>query len=135
MNASALLAELTRSGVRLEPRGDMLHVSPPPGMDTEELRRKIKPHKAALLSELGRAKELPAGVSSAYTRLARTLAETPSMTFACETLPDEGGDHILMAVAVRGAGYAVLRMPKAKFDGFKLIEMVDRWNREGGNPE
>jgi len=49
-------------------------------------------------------------------------------------LPDEGGDHILMAVGVKGAGFAVLRMPRKKFDGFELLELVHRWNREGGNP-
>ncbi len=129
MNAATLLlAELTRSGVRLEPRGDKLHVSPPPGMDTGELRQKIKAHKAELLAALKRTKPLPTGAASAYGRLKRTLAEHPNIRFASEVLPDKGDDYILMAVGVKGAGFAVLRMPKAKFDGFKLIEMVERWN-------
>lgn len=78
--------------------------------------------------------ELPAGVARAYTRLARTLVENPSLRFACENLPDGGGDYTLLAVGVKGAGYATLRMPKKKFDGFRLIKMVDRWNHEGRNP-
>ncbi len=73
-------------------------------------------------------KALPAGVSSAYTHLKRELAEHPDMRFACETLPDEGGDYVKMAVGVKGAGFAVLRMAKKKFDPFRLLELSCRWN-------
>ncbi len=131
MNAPTLLAELTRSGIRLERRGDKLHVQPPPGTDIPALRQKLAGHKAELLAMLKREPlPLPAGVACAYTRLGRTLAKTPGMTFACEVLPDKGDDYVLTAVGVNGAGYAVLRLPRKKFDGFKLIEMVYRWNHE-----
>ncbi len=195
MSVSALLAELTRSGIHLERRGDKLHVQPPPGMDTVALRQRLAEHKTELLEALktktcdktallARCKiackdlpiepvelyaamddgdrkaspsletlrafaesiceskqrepgepELPAAMARAYGRLGHTLAENTSLRFACENLPDEGDDYILMAVGVKDAGFAVLRMPRKKYDGFRLIEMVDRWNHKGSNPE
>ncbi len=129
MSAGTLLASAQAAGVHLSLDGNKVKVEAdhePPA----ELIESLWAHKGELLAALKAQQPLPPGVADAYTRLGHALAGTPGLKFACETLPDEGGDHILMAVAVRGAGYAVLRMPRAKFDGFKLIEMVERWNHE-----
>jgi hypothetical protein len=103
-------------------------------LDAEDLAANPSPESLRAFAESiaeRKPKPLPAGVSRAYTRLGRTLVETPSLRFACESLPDEGGDYALLAVGVKDAGFAVLRMPKEKFGhGFLLIEMVDRWNNE-----
>lgn len=186
MSATApdLLAELTRSGVRLEPRGDRLHVSPPPGMDTAELRQRLAEHKAEILAELRardtalleRCKEackgltiwpaellaaldesdkaaqlsgeegpetlrcfaqslaerlrtgrLPENLHAAYERLRADLAAHPGRRFASEVLtPDD--DPILLACAVRGAGFATLRIAREKYDEGQLLTMVHRFN-------
>ncbi len=189
MNASTLLAELNRSGIRLERRGDKLHVEPPPGMDTVALRQRLTEHKAELLEALKaktcdktallarckiaceglpilptalyealddedrnanpsletlRAfaeslaermpKALPAGIAAACSRLKRTLAEHPDMRTAVEVV-DPDSAPVLLAVAVRGCGYVCLKAPRKQYDGFKLLELVARWNRKGSNPE
>ncbi len=135
MNASALLAELTRSGIRLEPRGDMLHVEAPTGADTPELRRTLTQHKTELLAMLKREpRPLPAGVACAYTRLGRTLAAHPDIRTAVEVVgPD--ADPVLMAIAVRGAGFVCMKTPREHYDGFQLLELLHRWNHKGSNPE
>jgi len=53
MNAETLLNDLTRRGVRLEPRGDRLHVEAPNGVlshQDREALREWKPDLMALLS-------------------------------------------------------------------------------------
>ena len=52
MTATAMLADLHRSGIRLEARGDRLHVEARPGTITDDLRRLLTEHKAELLAEL-----------------------------------------------------------------------------------
>ena len=71
--------------------------------------------------------ELPAGVSRAYTRLGRTLAEHPDIKRAVEVV-DPDSDPVLLAIAVRGCGYVTLKTPRKQYDGFKLLELSCRWN-------
>lgn len=126
MNASALLNDLTRSGIHLEPRGDRLHVEDPGAAVTPEIRQRLIENKAELMALL--KPDLPAGAAAAYKRLKQQLAEHPTTRFACETLPDKGDNYVLLAVGVKGAGFAVLRIRKERFDGFELLKMVHRWN-------
>lgn len=123
-----LLAELMQSGIKLEPRGDLLHVEAPRGAVTPELRQKIAAHKAELMAAL---KAAPVGlapeIAAAYERLKRELEDHPGIKTAVQVI-DPDTEPVLMAVAVRGSGYVTLRMPKANYDGFQLIEMVNRWN-------
>lgn len=79
-------------------------------------------------------KTLPPSVSSAYTRLGRTLAAHPDMRTVVEVV-DPDSDPVLLAVAVRGAGCVCLKAPQAHYDGFKLLELVYRWNHKESNPE
>ncbi len=73
--------------------------------------------------------ELPPGVARAYTRLRRQLTEHPSIRTAVEVV-DPDSDQVLLAIAVRGAGYVCLKTPQVHYDGFKLLELVHRWNNE-----
>ena len=54
MTVTAMLADLHRSGIRLEARGDRLHVEARPGTITADLRRLLTEHKAELLAELSK---------------------------------------------------------------------------------
>lgn len=47
-----ILATCRRAGIRLQPRGDRLHVDAPPGVLTAELRDVLIRHKPALLAAL-----------------------------------------------------------------------------------
>lgn len=66
-------------------------------------------------------------VADAYRALARTLDEQPDTPRAIRTV--EAGDdaaYVLLAVAVRGAGYATLRVPRERYNGFKVLELLER---------
>ncbi len=131
---SEILAEATRYGVEIDPRGGMLnlHAQHEPPAD---LLDRLRDHKQEIMDTLatGKPKALPQGVAAAYRRLSATLAGTPTITFASEVLPDTGGDSVLMAAAVKGVGLVVLTMPKAKYDEGKLLELTHRWNH-GSKP-
>lgn len=53
MSPSTLIAELTRRGVRLEPRGVRLHIEAPVGVLTDQDRFALAAGKRALMLELG----------------------------------------------------------------------------------
>lgn len=86
MNTESLLRELTRRGVRLEPRGDRLHVSAPMGVLTEELGFALSEHKQALLELLATPPrfDLPRELRAAWAGAARELGEAlgyPALVF------------------------------------------------------
>jgi len=82
------------------------------------------------LSERLRTGTLPPHLHGAYKRLEQQLAEHPSQRFACEVLTPDA-DPVLVAVCVRGAGFATLRITRERYDEGKLLEMVHRWNTRG----
>lgn len=70
---------------------------------------------------------LPERLYEAYAQLSKELAMQPGRRFSCEAL-EEDGDPVLLAVAVRGAGFATLRLPRERYDEAKVLEIVHRWN-------
>ncbi len=64
MTATALLADFHRSGIRLQARGDRLHVEAKPGTITYDLRRLLTKHKAELLAELAKPTAMRARLHS-----------------------------------------------------------------------
>jgi len=72
--------------------------------------------------------KLPKGLHEAYARLRRELAVNPGLRFASEVL-DPDADPVLLAVAVRGAGFATLRIARGRYDAGQLLEIIDRVGR------
>lgn len=50
MTATTLIRELDAAGIRLQVRGDRLHIEAPPGSITPALRQRLAEHKAGLLA-------------------------------------------------------------------------------------
>lgn len=66
-------------------------------------------------------------IVDAYHKLARTLAAHPSCPRAIRTV--ESGHEtgpVLLAVAVRGAGFCTVRVPRERYDGVRVLEILDR---------
>lgn len=68
---------------------------------------------------------LPDNLHQAYERLRIELARNPSIRFASEVLTPDA-DPVLLAVAVRGAGFATLRIARDRYDEGQLLEIIDR---------
>ena len=84
MNASTLIRDLTARGVRLEPRGDRLHVDAPAGTLTAAIVEELRRRKGEVLAALAptRAEEQPTRLcSGGCGRLTRS---TIGMCAACE---------------------------------------------------
>ena len=75
-----------------------------------------------------RTGKLPKGLHEAYARLRAELDANPGLKFASEVL-DPDADPVLLAVAVRGAGFATLRITKDRYDEGQLLEIIDRVGR------
>jgi hypothetical protein len=87
-----LLHQLRQSGIRLQPRGDRLHVEAAPGAVTPELRLILTEHKADLLAALSgdalRARlQRIAAADLIDANLVHTLPEADVLD--CAGLPDE----------------------------------------------
>lgn len=95
-------------------------------LDGSEGPEVLRTFAASLAARL-RTGTLPKGLDEAYTRLRADLSANPGRRFASEVL-DPDADPVLMAVAVRGAGFAALRIARDKYDAGKLIEIVHRFN-------
>lgn len=68
MSAHALLAEIRNAGIKVEARGERLHVEAKPGTLTEDLRARLAANKAALLDALhdqSHVQPLPVGARMA----------------------------------------------------------------------
>lgn len=75
MTATAILSELAASGIRVEVRGDRLHVEAPPGAVTSELRSMLAAHKAAIIAALSAAID-PADVAGLRAHLLALAADS-----------------------------------------------------------
>lgn len=89
--AAALIDELSRAGVRIERRGDRLHVEAPKGAVTPELRLVLTERKADLLTLLSAdAHEVLRDIAAAEG-MDRALVNrlTPADVAACHGLPHD----------------------------------------------
>lgn len=66
-------------------------------------------------------------IVDAYHELARTLAAHSDCPRAIRTV--EAGDDtrpVLLAVALRGVGFCTMRVPRERYDGVRVLEMMER---------
>ena len=90
------------------------------GSEGPEVLRAFAESLAARL----RTGTLPDNLHQAYERLRIELARNPGISFASEVLTPDA-DPVLLAVAVRGAGFATLRIARDRYDEGQLLEIID----------
>jgi hypothetical protein len=93
----------------------------------------IREHKAELLAELRAANDgayeaLPDPAAEARRqKVLAMLAANPSARYALVT--DTEADPVILALAIRGQATCELRIPRDKYDGFLLLDLL---NGHGG---
>ena len=88
-----------------------------------------KAHKAELLAELratndGAYEVLPdAATEARQQRVLAMLDKSPDIKYA---LTDTGSDPVLLTLAIRGKATCEFQIPRDKYDGVLLLELLER---------
>ena len=106
-NAIDLSRQCRAAGIRLQARGDRLHVEAPAGTLTPELRQRLTEHKVELLAlHAIRARLLALAVTLGIPRAVvdalpvEELKATAEQTALCEGYMDGNGDPLARALLV-----------------------------------
>ena len=135
MGTPDVLARLSALGVQLSREGEAIRAAPSSAL-TDEARDLIRAHKAELLAALpaaGGDDPLPDAAAAARPpRVLAMLVERPGVRYAVLTDTEADPEAVVLALAIRGAmpdGATVtceLRIPRAKYDPFLLLELIER---------
>jgi hypothetical protein len=121
MGANDLMRELASIGCTIEANGDYLDISPAEGI-THELRTQLRQNKAEILAELKR--------DGKRQKVIAMLHENEHANRAICAEPESDGSSVIMTLALRNLGTCELAIPSARYDPWRLLELVDQY---GGN--
>ena len=116
-----LLERLTAAGVKLAARGGNIIASPKAAV-TPEIVDLIRAHKSELLQTMATDAE----VDARRTQLLAMLATRPETRYALLTDAQNDPESVLLALAIRGIGMCEMEIPRIRFDGIELLELVER---------
>lgn len=126
MGAPDLLLALRVQGLKLWADGDRLLVAPKERI-TDEARALIRTHKPELLAALA-SDALPD--PTAETRRQATLemlAQRPGIGYAVVTDSEAEPNNVILALAIRGRATCELCIPRDKYDGALLLDLIQRY--------
>lgn len=145
MGAPDVLAHLSALGLRLTREGEAIRAAPRSAL-TDEARALLRAHKAEILAVLpDQPPNVPppastiapdergavtAGVMTPETearrqRVLAMLAKRPWSRYAV-VVDNPDTDPVILALAIHGVGTCELRIPRAKFDAFLLLDLIER---------
>jgi len=125
MGAPDILARLHAVGVNLSRNGDRLIATPKTAV-TPEIVDLIRSHKPELLAALT-TEPLPDFKAEARRqKVLAMLAAHPEARYAALTdmQADPGG--VLLTLAIRGVATCELHIPREKYDGVLLLDLIER---------
>ena len=123
--ATELLQQLAARGVHLTAIGDRLRAAPATLL-TDELRAAIRVHKVELLNALESDTPPDPAAEARRQRVLEMLAERPEIRYAAVTDYQADRDAVILALAIRGLGTCELRIPREKYDGVLLLDLIER---------
>ena len=117
MSAPDLIFELRRKGYSIRADGNYLDISP--ADLPQELVQTIRQSKAEILAELQR--------EARRQKVIAMLEAAPGTQRAIYTDTDSDPRNVILTVAVRACQQTCeLLIPKAKYDPWRLLELVER---------
>jgi len=131
---NTLLAQLRRDGLSVSSDGGHLYVAPRNRL-TDQLRAKIREHKAVLLADLNTEAQgltRPGDIVHGHDELLRMLEARPEIkrAFLAGPLPNGGG---LVRLAVRDIGTCDLVIPAGRYDPMAIKMLFDDLERDSGS--
>ena len=132
MNPSAIIQQAAADGVSLilSPAGTIKATGD--GAAVNRWLPVIREHKPGILAELRAANDtahdtLPDPAAEARRqRVLGMLAERPDIRYAGLTETQSDPQAVILALAIRGVATCELRIPRAKYDPFLLLELIER---------
>ena len=89
--------------------------------------REHKPGIVAALQEIGDVEPLPESEAEARRqRVLELLAENPSARYALVTDTEANPKGVILALAIRGRATCELRIPRDRYDGALLLDLIER---------
>lgn len=117
MEAIEIIEYLREQNFTVKADGDFLELSPPEKI-TEELIKRLRKHKPAILAELKREER--------RLKVLAMLAENPVSQRAIITDLDSDSDDVILTIAIRDQYTFEMQIPKYKYDGFVLLELIQK---------
>lgn len=124
MTANSILEQLTAQGVNLMRRGTNL-VATPKAAVTPEIVGLIRAHKPELLEALS-GNELPRNAEVRRQKVLAMLAAHPEARYAVLTDSNSDPTAVIVALAIRGRATCELQIPRNKYDGPPLLDLIER---------
>lgn len=113
MGALELILDLRRKGYSIMADGGYLDISPADNLPPE-LVQQLRQSKAEILAELRREKVIA------------LMIDSPDKQRVYFTDTDSDPDNVILAIAIRHVATCEMLIPKAKYDPFKLLEIIER---------
>jgi len=121
MGAPDLILELRRKGYAIRADGGYLDISPADNLPPE-LVQTIRQSKAEILTELQRE----ARAEWRRQKVIAMLDAAPGTQRAIYADTDSDPLNVILAVAIRHVATCEMLIPKAKYDPWRLLELIER---------
>ncbi len=101
----------------------------------KEVSNPPKVAEVARVATLHEATSRPAKIVTGITatssdeRTSKMIAKLegdPGLIYAMQTHDDVEPDAVILTLAIRGKGACELRIPKSRYDGIELLELIDK---------
>lgn len=115
MNAIEIIEELRGQNFTVKADGDYLELSPPEKI-TDELIKRLKKHKPAIIAELRREER--------RAKVLTMLADNPLTQRAVVTDTECDHDSVILTVAIRNQYSFEMAIPRDKYDPFVILELI-----------
>ena len=125
MTPGAILDALKAKGVRLTRDGGDLIATPRAAL-TDDLRALIRAHKVELLQAVERSSRPSSKDTEGRRQRALAMLAGTRGRYAVVTDTETEPEAVILALAIRDIGTCELRIPRARFDPFLLLELVER---------
>ena len=120
MEATEIIEYLREQNFTVKADGQYLELSPPEKI-TDDLIQRLRKHKPAIIAELKREER--------RLKVLAMLADKPDSQRAIITDLDSDPDNVILTIAIRDVATSEMLIPKYKYDGLALLEMLHSLDR------
>ena len=117
MEPTEIIEYLREQNFSVKADGEYLELSPPEKI-TDELIKRLRKHKPAILAELKREER--------RLKVLAILVENPETRRAFITDLGTDPDNVILTIAIRDQFSFEMQIPKQRYDPFILLELIEK---------